>query len=161
METLIHCISSAIMEIMILCISSTWRLWSMYIVRGDEHLCDILYHACSWPLYSYVFGTAICICSHMQRLIIVLYWWMVGSSTWFFITPLLGWIYNVFRPSCYPSDLTHQGEYVTVDFTTHGWSHIYGLPCPSVDSLDPMDLYYTLMFQDHPQKSCVIPIRDF
>ena len=35
---------------------------------------------------------------------------------------------------------------VTLDFTTHGWSHIYGLPCPSVDSLDPMDWYYTLMF---------------
>ena len=32
------------------------------------------------------------ICSHMQRLIIVLYWWVVGSSTWVFITPLLGWI---------------------------------------------------------------------
>ena len=25
----------------------------MYIVRGDDHLCDILYHAYSWPLYSY------------------------------------------------------------------------------------------------------------
>ena len=34
----------------------------MYIVRGDDHLCDILYHAYSWPLYSYVSGTAICIC---------------------------------------------------------------------------------------------------
>ena len=39
-----------------------------------------------------------------------------------------------------------------IDFTTLGRSHIYGLPCPSVDSLDPMDLYYALMFQDHPQK---------
>ena len=26
---------------------------------------------------------------------------------WFFITPLVGWIYNVFWPSCYPSTLTH------------------------------------------------------
>ena len=32
----------------------------MCIVRGDDHLCDILYHAYSWPLYSYVSGTAIC-----------------------------------------------------------------------------------------------------
>ena len=39
--------------------------------------------------------------------IFVLYCWMVGSSTWFFITPLLGWIYNVFGPSYHPSDLTH------------------------------------------------------
>ena len=34
----------------------------MYIVHGDDHLCDILYHAYSWPLYSYVSETAICIC---------------------------------------------------------------------------------------------------
>ena len=32
---------------------------------------------------------------------------------------------------------------ITVDFTTHGWSHIYDLSCPSVDSLDPMDQYCT------------------
>ena len=28
-------------------------------------------------------------------------------------------------------------------FTTHGESHFYGLPCPSVDSLDPMDHFCT------------------
>ena len=127
-------ISSAIMEIMVLCISSSWRFWSMYIVRGYDHICDIMHYAYSWPLYFYVSSTAICICSHMQRLIIGLYWWMAGSSSLHF------WdgFYNVFRPSCYPSDLTP------------GRSHIYGLPCPSADSLDPMDLYYTLMFQVHP-----------
>ena len=47
------------------------------------------------------------------------------------------------------------GAFVIADFTTLGWSHIYGLACPSADSLDPMDLYYTLMFQYHPQKSHV------
>ena len=57
--------------------------------------------------------------------------------------------YNVFQPSCYPYDLTHQGASVIVDFTTLGRSHIYGLPYPSANSLDPMDLYYPLMFQDH------------
>ena len=41
---------------------------------------------------------------------------------------------------------------VIVDFTTPGRSHIYGLPCPFADSLDPMDLYYALKFQYHPQK---------
>ena len=30
------------------CISSSWRFLSMYIVCGDDHLCDILYHAYSW-----------------------------------------------------------------------------------------------------------------
>ena len=56
------------------------------------HTWHFVYHAYSWPLYSYVSGTTICICSHMQRLIIVLYWWMAGSYTYFFITPLLGLI---------------------------------------------------------------------
>ena len=32
---------------------------------------------------------------------------------------------------------------VTTDFTTHGGSHIYGLPCPSVDSLDSMNHFCT------------------
>ena len=28
---------------------------------------------------------------------------------------------------------------VIANFTTHGESHFYGLPCPSAESLDPMD----------------------
>ena len=82
MEILIHYISSAIMEIMILYISSSWRFWSMYIVHGDDHLCEILYHAYSWPLYSYVSGTTICICSYVQSCIIVLCWLGGWSSIW-------------------------------------------------------------------------------
>ena len=115
----------------------------MYIVHGDDHLRDILYHSYSWPLYSYVSRTAISTCSYVQSFIIVLYYWMAGSSTQFFITPLLGWTYNVFQPSYGPSDLTHQGASVTADFTTHGGSHLYGLPCPFADSLDPMDHFCT------------------
>ena len=82
MEILIHYISSTIMDIMILCISSSWRFWSMCIVRGDDQLCDILYHAYSLTLYSYVFGTAICICSYVQSCIIVLCWLGGWSSIW-------------------------------------------------------------------------------
>ena len=67
-------ISSSIMDIMALWISSSWILWSMYIVRGDDHICDIMYYAYSWPLYSYVSGTAICTCSYMLSCIIVLCW---------------------------------------------------------------------------------------
>ena len=88
MGILIHCISSAIIEIMILCISSSWRFWSIYIVCGDDHTCHILYHAYSWPLYSYVSGTAISTCSYVQSFIIVLYWldgwffhWVLHQST--------------------------------------------------------------------------------
>ena len=34
----------------------------MDIVRGDDHLCDILYHAYSWALYSYVSRIDVCMC---------------------------------------------------------------------------------------------------
>ena len=98
-------------------IQPLWRYWSfvylhhgdfdlLYIVLGDDHTCHILYimpiHGhCTlmYPGLLYVFAV---ICRDW-----LLYWWMAGSSTWFFITPLLGCIYNVFRPSCYPSYLTH------------------------------------------------------
>ena len=56
MEILIYCISSAFVEIMLLCIPSSWRFWSMYILRGNDHICVIMFHAYSWPLYSYVPG---------------------------------------------------------------------------------------------------------
>ena len=139
MEILTHYISSAFMDIMILCIYSSWRFWSRYIVRGNYHTCHILYHAYSWPLYSCVFGTTVCTCCHVQSLVIILYYWMASSSTSFFITPLLGWNCNVFQPSYHRSNLTHYRASVTVDFNTHGGSHIYGLPYPFVNSLDPMD----------------------
>ena len=83
LEILIYCRSSTILEIMVLCISSSWRFWSMYIVRGNDHLCDILYHAYSWPLYSYVSRTAICICSYVQSCIIVLCWLGGWYSIWY------------------------------------------------------------------------------
>ena len=66
----------------ICCISSSWRFWYMYIVRGDNHICSIMFHAYSWPLYSYVSGTAICICSCMQSCIIALCWLGGWSSIW-------------------------------------------------------------------------------
>ena len=78
MEILSCYISSAFVEIMVLCISSPWRFWSMYIVRGDDHICVIMFHAYSWPLYSYVSGTTICICSYMQSCIMVLCYWVAG-----------------------------------------------------------------------------------
>ena len=64
------------------CISSSWRFWSICIVRGDDHICDIMLYAYSWPLYSYVSETAICICSYMQSCIMVLCWLGGWSSIW-------------------------------------------------------------------------------
>ena len=43
---------------------------------------------------------------------------------------------------------------VTVDFTTHGRSHLYGLPCPSADSLDPMDHFCTFDVSNIIPKTC-------
>ena len=54
----------------------------MYIVHGDDHICDIMYYAYSWPLYSYVSETAICTCSYMQSCIIVLCLLDGWSSIW-------------------------------------------------------------------------------
>ena len=124
---------------------------------------DFVYHSYSWPLYSYIVSeTAISTCSYVQILIIVLYYWMAGSSTWFFITPLLGWTYNVFWPSYHPSDLTHQGASLTANFSTHGRSHIYGLPCTSTDSLDPMDYFCTFYFAKIiPKNTCYFPYVTF
>ena len=70
----------------------------MYIVRGDGHLCHILYHAYSWPLF-------LCIqdCYMYLQFYAEFYYctmligWLVFHLG-FFITPLLGWTYNVFRP---------------------------------------------------------------
>ena len=42
------------------------------------------------------------------------------------------------------STITGQSlESIIADFTTHGGSHLYGLPCPFADSLDPMDHFCT------------------
>ena len=69
-----------------------WRSWSfVYLHHGDSDLFIlyvamttyvILYHAYAWPLYSYVSGTAICICNYVQSCIIVLCWLGGWSSIW-------------------------------------------------------------------------------
>ena len=79
----------------------------MYIVRGDEHICSIMFHAYSWPLYSYVSGTAICpqLYAELYYGIMLIGWLVFHLGT--FITSLLGWTYNVFRPLYNPSDIIH------------------------------------------------------
>ena len=77
-----------------------------------------LYCTWRWPDMSYFVSclfmaiVLLCIqdcCMYLQSYaeIFVLYCWMDCSSTWFFITPLLGWNCNVFSPSYHPSNLTH------------------------------------------------------
>ena len=80
----------------------------------------LIYLYCTWwwPHISYFVSclfmaiVLLCIrdcCMYLQSYaeIFVLYWWMAGSSTWFFINRLMWWTYNVFRPSYNPFDLTH------------------------------------------------------
>ena len=80
----------------------------MYIIRGNDHLCDILYHAYSWPLYSYVFWDCymyLQLCAELYYCTILIGWLVFHLGS--FITPLLGWTYNVFWPLYDPYDLTH------------------------------------------------------
>ena len=129
----------------------SWRSWSfvylnhgysylLYIVRGNDHTCHILYimhiHGHCTLMYLGLLYVFVVTCKDW-----LLYYtdgWMILPSS---SSSLHLWdgFYNVFWPSCYPSNLTHQGASVIVYFTTLGWSHVYGLPCPSTDSLDPME----------------------
>ena len=107
MEILIHYISSSFMDIMILCISSSWRFWdSLYCTWRWPHM-----SYCIMPIhgnYTLMYPRLLYLFAVMCRFV-SLYSadWMASSSTGFFITSLLGWDYNVFRPSYDPSDLTH------------------------------------------------------
>ena len=106
MEILIHCISSAFMEIMILCISSSWRFWStMYCTWRWPHMSYFVSCLLMAIVLLYILDCYMYLQAYAE--IFVLHCWMTSSSTWFFIIPLLGWTYNVFRPSYHPSDLRH------------------------------------------------------
>ena len=96
-ESSVYQISSSTMEILIHCILYVEMTThdTLYIMPIHGH-CTLMY-----PRLLYLFAV---IC---RALSLYCTDWMVGSSTGLFITPLLGWTYNVFRPSYDPSDLTH------------------------------------------------------
>ena len=98
--------------------SHFWRSWSfVYLHHGDSDLC-ILYMAmttyvifCIMPIHGhctlmylellYVFV----VCTELYHYSMVIGWLVFHLGS--FITPLMGWTYNVFQPSYDPSDLTH------------------------------------------------------
>ena len=85
-----------IMEILIY-VYCTWRWPHMsYCIMPIHGHCTLMY-----PGLLYVF---VVICR-----VVLLYYvdCVAGLPFGSFITPLLGWTYNVFRPSYDPSDLTH------------------------------------------------------
>ena len=108
MEILIYCISSAIMEIMVLFV---------YLHHGNSDLC-ILYVAMTTYVISWLclFMAIVLLCIRDCYMYLQLYaklyyctmligWLVFHLGT--FITSFLGWNYNVFRPSHNPSDLIH------------------------------------------------------
>ena len=114
----------------------------MYIVRANDHLCDILYHAYSWPLYSYVSGTAICICSPMQRYLYYTIGWLVlppDSSSLHSWDGLIMYFSHHITPRT-----SHIRGHLLQLILPHLVNHTcMAFPCPSAYSLDPMDLFYT------------------
>ena len=92
-----------------------WRSWSfVYLHHGDSDLC-ILYMA----MTTYVISCIMPIHAHctlmypgLLYVFAELYYCtlLIGCLVFHlgpFITPFLGWTYNIFRPSYDPSDLTH------------------------------------------------------
>ena len=79
----------------------------MYIVRGDDHICVIMFHAYSWPLYSYVSDCYMYVQLYAELYygIMLIGWLVFHLGT--FITSFMGWTYNVFWPSYNPFDLIH------------------------------------------------------
>ena len=115
-----------------------WRSWSfLYLHHGDSDLC-ILYVAMTTHVIfvSCLFMAIVLLCIRDCYMYLQLYGelyyctmligWLVFHFG-FFITRLLGWTYNVFRPSYDPYNLTHYGASIIADFTTLGESHLYGL----------------------------------
>ena len=80
----------------------------LYIVRGDDHTCHILY---IMPIHGH------CTLMYLGLLylfaVICRYWLFYYTDGWLVLPPgssslhYLDGFYNVFLPSCYPSDLTH------------------------------------------------------
>ena len=88
-----------IMEILIY-LYCTWRWPHMSYFVSCLFMAIVL--LCIRDCYMYLQ-----LCAELYHCIMVLCWLGGWSSTRFFITPLLGWTYNVFRPLYDPSDLTH------------------------------------------------------
>ena len=84
-----------------------WRSWViLYCTWWWPHM-TFVYHAYSWLLYSYVSVTSMCI-----FVVICIDLSLYYTGEWLVLPPRSALLhfwdgYNVFRPSCYPSDLIH------------------------------------------------------
>jgi len=86
-----------IMEILIY-VYCTWRWPLMWYLVSSLFMAIVL--LCIRDCYMYLQ-----LCAELYHCTMLIGWLVFHLG--FFITPLLGWTYNVFRPSCDPSNLTH------------------------------------------------------
>ena len=113
---------SCLILVYVRCFQPLWRSWSIIYLQSSWRswrFYDSLYCTWRWPNMLYcimpIHGHCTLLYPGLVYLFAVMYRvvslysvdWMAGSSTGFFITSLLGWTYNVFRPSYDPSSLTH------------------------------------------------------
>ena len=137
-----------------------WRSWSVIYLQPLWRSWSYVYCTWRWPHMwyhvSFLFMAIVLLCIWKWYMYLQLYaelyyctmliGWLVfhlGS----FVTPLLGWTYNVFRASYDPSDPTHLGASVIADFTTPGESHfVWPSPVPLQTPYTLWTTFCPLMF---------------
>ena len=150
MEILIHCISSAIMEIMILCISSSWRFW-LYIVHGDDHLC----HLCIMPIHGH--------CTLMYPGLLYVFAVMCRVVSLYYANWVVGIPFGTLHHSTFWMDLQCISAIIwplwphTLGGICYNWYYHTWWITPLWSSLPPCRLFrphepflYLWCFQDHP-----------
>ena len=120
----------------------------------------VIYHAYAWPLYSYVSGTTVCTCSHMQRYLYCIVGWLVlppGSSSLHFWDGLV--MYFGHRITLWPHTLGG----ICYSWFYHTWWITDLWPSLSLYRLfGPHGLFlYLWCFQYHPSKNLLFSIQDF
>ena len=97
----------ATMEIMVLCISSSWRFWSIYIVLAMTTY--VL--SCFMPIHGHctlMYMGLLYVLADVCRVVLWYYAdWVAGLPFGYLHHFTSGMDYNVFRPSYNPSDLIH------------------------------------------------------
>ena len=133
-----------IMEILIY-LYRTWRWPHMYI----------LYHAYSWPLYSYVSRTTVCSFSCMQRYLYYIDGWLVrplGSSSLHFLDGLIMYFGHRITPLT-----SHIRGHLLQLILPHMVDHIFmAFPVPLQTLWTPWTIFVPLMFPRSSLKACII-----
>ena len=126
MEILIHCVSSIIMEILIYCTSSSTLEILIYCILYVAMTTHVTF--CISCLFMAIVLLCIRDCSMYLQSYAEIYY---CTDKWLVLPPrsslLHFWdgFYNVFWPSYYPSDLTHQGGHLLQLILPHMVDHMF------------------------------------